>query len=384
VHGRTRLAALAGAVAASLAFPVGAHASIVKKVYEGLPTKDQKKFLAKPYEADAIDFFPHTVTIHVGDSIKFLPTAFHQIDIPPKKEKGPIALLVPTGASASATDAAGQPYWFNSSGLPNFKFNPLVVPPNPTVDYSPTKVPGSRTVRATYTGAKRVLSDIPFNAGPPAVQVKFTKAGTVTYYCDLHTGMKGVVRVLARKKRIPSAKADKKALKKQISRAFGVAKTRYAIQPPANTVYVGSAGKYGVEYFGYDPQVLNVPVGTTVTFQMTKGSFENHTATVAGAENADPEKVDNSYLGLIAQSFFDPAGFLPQGVWTSDNPANGPAVLTKSSHGNGFWNSGVLDVLSSTPDTLIPDRRQVTFGQAGTYDFYCMVHPQMHGQVVVG
>ena len=84
MHGRTRLIALTGTVAASLAFPVAAHAAIVKKVYEGLPTKDQKRFLAVPYEADAIDFFPHTVTIHVGDSVKFLPTAFHNVDIPAK------------------------------------------------------------------------------------------------------------------------------------------------------------------------------------------------------------------------------------------------------------------------------------------------------------
>ena len=71
-------------------------------------------------------------------------------------------------------------------------------------------------------------------------------------------------------------------------------------------------------------------------------------------------------------------------MWPSDNPANGPAVLTKTSALNGFWNSGVLDVLSSTPDSFIPDHNSVTFGDAGTYDFYCMVHPQMHGQVVVG
>src|SRR4051794_38374664 len=348
----------------------------------GLPTKDQKKFLAKPYEADAIDYFPHTVTIHVGDSVKFLPTAFHNVDIPPKG-KSHISLLV-LGANASGiNDAAGQPFWFNGK-LPTVKFNPLIVPPNPSVDYSPTKVPGAKVEKATYNGKKQILSDIPFNAGPPALQVKFTKAGTVTYYCDLHEGMKGVVRVLAKKKHIPAAKADKKTLRKQITRDFAVAKTRYNQQPPANTVYVGSAGKYGVEYFGYDPQILHVPVGTTVTFQMTPGSFENHTATTAGAENADPEKVDASYLGQIAQSFFNPAGFLPQGVWTSDNPANGPAVLTKGSHGNGYWNSGVLDVLSTTPDSLIPDRRSVVFGEAGTYDFYCMVHPQMHGQVVVG
>src|SRR3954447_3575343 len=328
VHGRQRCVALAAGTAA-LAFAAPAHAA-VKQVYEGLPTAQQHNFLAKPYEADAIDYFPHTITIHVGDSVRFLPTAFHNVDIP-KKGKPHLPLLI-TGAAATSVDKAGSPYWFSGT-LPTVKFNPAIVPPSPTVDYSPTKVPGTKIDHATYTGRKQILSDIPFNAGPPSLQVKFTKAGTVTYYCDLHAGMKGVVRVLAKHHKVPTAKADKKTLKKQISRDFAVAKTRYNQTPPANTVYVGSAGKYGVEYFGFDPKVLRVPVGTTVTFQMTKGSFENHTATTAGAENADPEKVDNSYLGQIAASFFDPAGFLPQGVWPSE-PTE-PAVLTKRSHGNG-------------------------------------------------
>src|SRR3954468_16317197 len=76
----------------------------------GLPTKDQKKFLAKPYEADAIDFFPHTVTIHVGDSVKFLPTPFHNVDIPAKGGK-PLALL-PLGAPRAppARAAGGRPH----------------------------------------------------------------------------------------------------------------------------------------------------------------------------------------------------------------------------------------------------------------------------------
>lgn len=80
----------AGAAALSLAFPVAAQAK-VKVVYEGLPIKDQSKFLntvganGATLQADAIDYFPHTVTIHVGDSVKFEPTAFRNIDIPALK-----------------------------------------------------------------------------------------------------------------------------------------------------------------------------------------------------------------------------------------------------------------------------------------------------------
>jgi len=232
MNGRPRSLVLAGVAVAALAFPVAAQAR-VKIMSEGLPTpKDQHRFLdtiganGAPLKADAIDFFPHTVTIHVGDSVKFRPTAFHQIDIPPLKngkQQKPLQLLQIGAIVSGDNDAAGQPFWFNGQ-RPNVFFNKTLIPPNPHVDYSPTKVPGSKTVKRTYTGRKEVTSDIPFNAGPPAIQVKFTRAGTYTVYCDLHNGEKGVIRVLPKRRAIPSAKADKKTIAKQIARDFKVAK----------------------------------------------------------------------------------------------------------------------------------------------------------------
>jgi plastocyanin len=295
--------------------------------------------------------------------------------------QAPLSLLVPTTLVTGASDGAGQPWWFNGS-RPNVGFNPTLLPKNFSVDYSPTKVPSHKVVKATYTGKKAITSTIPFNAGPASTQVKFARAGTYTVYCDLHAGMKGTVKVLAKKKRVPTAKADAKALKKQIARDFKVAKTLKQVPLPANTVDVGSAGKYGVEYFGYLPKVLTVPVGTPVTFRMTPDSFEDHTATTSAA-NADPENPANANtpLGTIAASFFS-TQFDPRGVWSSD-PAE-PASLTKTSHGDGFWNSGVLAPPARNPfPTLISSQRTVTFAQAGTYEFYCMVHPQMHGTVIV-
>jgi plastocyanin len=382
--GRSRSLVLASGVAAlAFAFPVAAQAK-VKTVTEGLPIKDQAKFLQTAYEADAIDYFPHTVTIHVGDSVKFAPTAFHNIDIPALKkgkQQAPLPLLVPTTIITGADDGAGNPFWFNGV-RPNVGFNTALLPRNFSVDYSPTKVPSHKVIKATYTGRKAITSTIPFNAGPPSTQVKFARAGTYTVYCDLHAGMKGIVRVLPKRKRIPTAKADARALKRQIARDFKVAKTLKHVPVPANTVDVGSAGKYGVEYFGYLPKVLTVPAHTTVTFRMTPDSFEDHTATTSAA-NADPENPASADtpLGQIAASFFS-TRFDPRGVWASD-PTE-PASLTHASHGDGFWNSGVLAPPARNPfPTLISSQRSVTFDQAGTYEFYCMVHPQMHGTVVV-
>src|SRR5207248_10984474 len=132
----------------------------------------------------------------------------------------------------------------------------------------------------------------------------------------------------------------------------------------------------GVEYFGFLPGNLAVQRGTTITFGMSKGSLEDHTATFGpGNPEADPA----SYLGQIAASFNGPGPFDPRAVYPSDPPGT-PASFTASSHGNGFWGSGVLDTSSATP---LPPSNTVRFDQDGTYNYYCMIHPFMHGTVTV-
>ena len=70
---------------------------------------------------------------------------------------------------------------------------------------------------------------------------------------------------------------------------------------------------------------------------------------------------------------------MPQGIYPSE-PFGTVGTLTPQSHGNGFWNSGALDNVKASPQ---PTSNSVTFTAPGTYEFYCMVHPQMHGTVVV-
>jgi plastocyanin len=363
---------LSGSIVLSFALPAGAQAA-TKQVYEGLPPTPQKKFIDPKYNTDAIDFFPHSATIHAGDSVRFSATAFHNVDIPAKGKK-PVVLLGPTGTSVSGSvDAAGAPYWFN--GFPNFGFNPALISGVPPVNYDPFKTAKGKGNFFTYTGKKGVATPIPFGDNPKPLTVKFSKAGTVKYYCDLHPGMEGVIHVLAKSKKTPSAKADAKALKAQIDRDFKIAKTLKDQKPPANTINVGNAGKYGVEYFSFLPGTTTVPVGTTVKFQITPQSYESHTATTGPG---DPIKDPNSLLGLIAQSFFSKQ-FLPEGIYPSD-PFGTVGTETPTAHGNGFWNSGALDNVKASPQ---PTSNSVTFTAAGTYQFYCMVHPQMHGTVIV-
>jgi plastocyanin len=348
---------LATTAAALLAAPATAHAA-TKTVDLGLPLAKQKAF--NSLATDVNDFFPHGVTIHAGDTVKFVPTGFHDVDLP-KRGKGPLALLVPGAPVSGSLDAAGSPFWFN--GQPSLGFNPAVAAAN------------GYGKHFTYTGAKSVVSGLPLAAHPKPLTVKFPKPGTYTYYCDIHAGMKGVVRVLAKRRRIPTAKQDRAALKKQLAAALGVAKTITNVTSAADTVDVGLASRHNVEYYGFLPSTLTVPVGTLVKFQMPVGSKEVHTATTGPG---NPEQDPNSYLGKLAASLTSPA-FDPAAVYPSDPPPN-PAALTLTSHGNGFWNSGAMDALAATP---LPPANAVRFTQAGTYQFYCLIHPFMHGTVVV-
>jgi plastocyanin len=120
-----------------------------------------------------------------------------------------------------------------------------------------------------------------------------------------------------------------------------------------------------------------VKVGTTVTFTMPTGSSEAHTATTGPG---DPESEPDSYIGQLAAAF-EGAPVIPgAAAYPSDLPGQTAAQLTPSLHGNGFWNTGTLDQDENSPP---PAANQVTFAQAGSYTFYCLIHPFMKATVTV-
>jgi len=353
---RTRIAVVASA-AIAVALPATAGAA-TKTVDAGTPRGDQRSF--ERYDADVNAFFPSTVTIRVGDSVRFRPMRFHNVDIPAKGE-GPVPTFAPNGQKvAGAVDPAGVPYWFN--GLD-------VIGPNPAVF-----APGSWGKKVSYNGTARVQSGAPTGPKTKPMTVRFTKAGSVTYFCDIHPGMKGTVRVRARRAKAPSARADARAKKEQVARALRRAKEAAAVRPEdKTTVLLGSAAPGGVESFRFFPSRLTVKVGDAVTFRMSRGSREAHTATAGPGSPQDRD----SFLGKLIGSFEGPAPD-PAVIYPSD-PPSGAAQLTPTSHGNGFYNSGVLDSLRASP---LPESNTVRIAEAGTYTFYCAIHPFMKGTVV--
>jgi hypothetical protein len=108
---------------------------------------------------------------------------------------------------------------------------------------------------------------------------------------------------------------------------------------------------------------------------MPNGSSDIHTATF-GPGNPDKPK---EYLGAIAASL-QGVVFDGRAIYPSEPPGSPPAGLSPALHGNGFWNTGLMDALSSSP---IPGSGAVTFTEPGTYPYVCLIHTFMKGTITV-
>ena len=345
--GKLRAVALAVAALAILPSAAAAHS---KTVYAGGPAKWSKTLGV----AGVDNFLINRVTINVGDTVVWngasLSGGFHSVDIPAVGGED-LPLILPTGKTVTgANDAAGNPFWFN--GQPLLNFNPKLFGPIGT---------------HIYSGSARIDSGLPVSPKPENFKVMFTKAGTYRYFCDVHPGMVGWVIVKPKGKKIPSAKADAKTLKAEEKHFAAEAKQVAKIKPPADTVSVGAAGPGGLELFAMFPATLTVSPGTTVTFTMPKGSREVHTATFGPV----------AYLTALANAFGQDPGSAPSALYPSDVPH---ITLTPTTHGNGFVNTGAMDRDSTTP---LPASNTIDFTTAGTYQYICLIHPFMHGTIVV-
>jgi plastocyanin len=335
-----------------------ALAAKAKIVFAGPPPSTGKiasKYVPKSfvgrYHPNFNAFFRKRTTVHVGGSVTFQLDGFHTIDLPGTSGKA-LPLILPTSSLVSGVnDAAGTPFWFNGM-VPNLGFNPALA--------------AGRGPRV-YNGTNRIDTGL-LTAKVKPLTVKFTKAGTYKYFCDVHPGMVGYVVVKPKTASVPTAKQDAAAVTRQVTADVKAAKRLASSKPPANTVDLGVSASGGVELFNMFPATLQVHAGTVVTFTMSKRSFETHTATFG----------PKSYLGPLAKSFASPA-ISPIAAYPSDVPE--PLTLTPTSHGNGFANIGAVDTNPAT--AAIPSSGKIDFTTPGTYHFMCLIHSQMQGTIVV-
>jgi plastocyanin len=347
------------ALAAALVVPASAAAA-TKNVVAG-PLKASKGVFGANASGDVDGYSLRTVTVHVGDKVRWKINGFHTITFP-KKGGGALPFVVPDAGGAKYSglnDAAGAPFWFN--GQAQLDLNPLGAFPQ-----------GGKT----ENGSQITGSGIPLGAAKPYT-LKFTKAGTFTYYCVVHPGMKAKVKVVPKGKKVPSAKQDRRTALGIFKGEVKAAKKQAKFKPAANTVQGGN-DKGNVVQLRFFPRSVHVPVGGSLTLQV-KSLREAHTFSFGPAD----------YLQKLAAAFVTPvpgaAGpptlvFNGQVAFPSDPPPALPPY-DGTAHGNGFFNTGLLD---GDPKSPQPSSAKVTFSKAGTYSFICLLHPFMHGTVVVG
>ncbi len=349
----------------AFALPSGASA-LTRTVYAGTPPQAKalaKKLLGKGvktfisnYSPGVNTFSAHRVTINQGDSVKWvgLSANFHTVDLPGATGQD-LPLLVGGPTVTGVNDFAGSPFWFDGH-VPSLGFNPALFAPL-----------GGKT----YNGSSRVDSGLPVSPNAPnTLTVKFTKPGVYRYFCDIHPGMIGYVVVKAKGRPIPSAKQNAAAVTKQVTTdvkaAIRLAKTKV----PADHVSLGASATDGVELYHIFPATLKVNAGTVVTFSMSLDSREVHTAAFGPL----------SYLTALSNAIGAPTGLAQEALYPSSNPALGPIQLDPTSHGNGFANTGGLDRDSTTP---LPASERIDFTKPGVYHFICLIHPFMHGTIIV-
>jgi plastocyanin len=364
MHRRIGLSIVVVAFAAAL-IQVSAAAAATKVVYAGEPSSTKAlagKLLGKTVKTLAKDspginaFFNQTVTINQGDSVKWtgLAANFHTVDIPAKGGQD-LPLIVPGPLVTGVNDFAGSPFWFNGH-VPALGFNAKLLGP----------IGGS-----VYNGSSRIDSGLP--VGPHSrntLKVTFTKPGVYKYFCDVHAGMVGYVVVRAKGKPVPTPTQDAAALLKQQTTALLAAGKLTKVKQPPNHVSLGLSSPQGVELYSMFPSSLTVNAGTVVTFAMSADSREVHTATFGPA----------SYLTPLSSAVGSPSGLAQAALYPSSPPTAGPIQLGSTSHGNGFANTGGLDRDGTTP---LPPSQQIDFTTPGVYHFICLIHPFMHGTIVV-
>lgn len=271
-------------------------------------------------QGSALSFTPKYLDVTVGQAV-----LFRDVDAlePHTVSFGPMALL---------KDLAGKDQFVpipQKSGPPLLAFNPKVALPTPAT---------------AYAGMGYANSGLLMNG--QSWRLTFTRPGAYEYICLIHgAAMNGYVVVHAAQ---PS-----RATLYHVQAGDG----QRAVSDPSNTTTNDA----------FYPNTLTIHVGDTVQWI---GGFH----TVSLGSPALITGLEKSLIVPRPQKSGPPQLVLnPKIAYPSGGTAYG---------GAGFVNSGIL-ALNTPPGSTAPPSFKLTFTKAGTYRYYCMLHPGMDGTITV-
>lgn len=313
--------------------------------------------------ADPLGFFPRIVTIHAGDSVRWSINGFHTVTFPgPTK---PYPFIVPgAGLQPVTNDAAGNPLWWGGKA-PIMTVSPLAI-----LQQGGGTMSSPPQVRSS--GLLRVFTASP-NTPPAPYTIRFTKPGVYRYLCAVHQGMRGAVVVVPKHAPVPSRARLIRLGQAQFARVVRQTRRLGKIKPAKpGRVFVGIGTPQGTNITAMFPPKLTVKAGTTVRFANMSVS-DPHTVTFGPA----------AFRAQIEKTFVTPGNpttFNPFGFFSSEPPGSpAPVAYDGTNHGDGYLNSGILLPKGSGAAS----RFSVTFSKPGTYNYECVIHPNMDGRIVV-
>jgi plastocyanin len=327
---------------------------------------------------------PHTVT--VGDSINKGVKIFEGLT--PEQQNGPPppevqALKIPFVIPDTADFSDPGSVKFNQSAA-----QPCVVKAGefaPGAEPCPTKRADSFDGTQSFFNSGLLKDDESF-----ALKLADSiPTGTYTFICLFHgPEMSGKINVVAKgASAVQNAAAVEAAGKKQLG--DDVAKVQPELDKARTDAKPGEvkagAGPQGIKAGAMEfvPSSVSIPVGGSVTWNL---SF--HTVSFNAPQDATPpiaQDADGTWH--FNAKTFKAAGFTPppppagggsNGPPASDAPPPPPTNVDGGTFdGSGFYNSGSFNV----PGDLL---FKLTFSKAGTFNYVCLIHPDMKGTVKVG
>ncbi|MFQ5813961.1 MAG: hypothetical protein ACE5I2_12375, partial [Anaerolineae bacterium] len=142
-------------------------------------------------------------------------------------------------------------------------------------------------------------------------------------------------------------------------------------QAPRELTLLVGAGEETVAINAFLPETIRIRAGDTVTWKLD--SDEVHTVTfLSGGE--EPEVAIPVPGGGPTDLMFDPQVAFP---------TRGPGAPVETYSGTGYFNAGLMSKEPAGPDAPPNDTFTLTFDTPGTYEYVCLLHPFMRGEVVV-